>query len=188
MVRRGPASDPVASATSWAAARGIEIRRWDGDPVRAGGPVLYLVEPGEPPPDATPSQDWVRLPLDIDEVPARCARLLAGVGAGVGPQVPARLHIDRDGILHLGDEIRALTPMDVRVLELLLARPGAVVPLRSVASAAWPDVAASERPAPHGPIKRLRERLEGLPLEVHAVWRRGVRLVGPAAPPVERVR
>jgi hypothetical protein len=183
VARRGPASDPVASATSWAAARGIDVRRWEGSPAPGAGPVLYLVEPGVEPPDATESQDWVRLPLDVDDVSARCARLVASAGS----QVPPQLHLDRDGILRVGDEIRALTPMDVRVLELLLARPGAVVPLRSVAEAAWPDVAASERPAPHGPIKRLRERLDGLPVEVRAVWRRGIRLVGPAAPPPERV-
>jgi hypothetical protein len=176
MARAGPPSDPVAAATSWAAALGVEVRRWPGDGDRPGagasGPVLYLVEPEATPPERTPTQDWVRLPLDLDEVPARCERLLA-IRSGASQQ----LQVDDDGLARFGGEVRVLSPMDVRLIRLLLARPGAVVSHRAIAEALWPDADEVDPRAVHGPVKRLRERLAGIPVELESVWRRGVRLV-----------
>lgn len=173
----GPASNPLATAVSWAAACGVEVRRWDGlgsdGSVPSEAPVLFLVDAGVAPPSCTSSQDWIRLPLDPEEVPFRCARLLAIAGGATTGSVT----IDADDVLHVADQRRALTPIDARVLRLLLARPGAVVSYRVIADAAWPSPRTDSQADAHAPIKRLRERLEGLPLRIESVRRRGVRLV-----------
>jgi len=137
------------------------------------------VEPGAEPPTCTTGVDWVRTPIDVGEVALRCTRLLAVLH----PEPVAT--VDEDGILRLGAHLRVLAPGDARILRLLIERAGCVVGREEVAAALWPGETRPGRACVDGPIRRLRERIAGLPLEVEAVWGRGFRLVV-SAPDADR--
>jgi len=171
----GPASDLVATATSWGAAVGVEVRRWPdlaGSHLGRSGLVLYLVEPDAEPPTCPRTQDWMRLPFDLDDFAARCGRL---VESARSPAI-STVRLDDDDILRVGSEIRVLPPIEARLLRRLLRRPGAVVSYDSLLRAIWPDARHVDRRNVSGPVRRLRERLVGLPIGVEAVWGRGLRV------------
>ena len=89
---------------------------------RAGVPRLLVLEPGTPPPDEWDElEDWVRRPLDPEEVAFRQHalrdRLLLRTGG---------LRID-DGLLRRGDRWVPLTDVQLAVTRSLLAQAGRVV-------------------------------------------------------------
>jgi DNA-binding response OmpR family regulator len=168
-----PATDPVAVALSWTASRGIDIRCWpqDGRPTSAEHPVLYLLPVGVEPPRCGVLEDWLRLPVDLDELHARADRLLARA-ASTGA---ALIRVD-DGALHVGEHIVILSEQEERLVRALADRPGQLVPRDELQLAVWPDGAPADPRALDNRVKTLRARLRGLPLRIHTIRGQGLLL------------
>jgi DNA-binding response OmpR family regulator len=83
--------------------------------------------------------------------------------------------LDEFDVLWRGDRWVALAPIEARMLEVLLARCGSVVSRRELGSAAWPDGVPGTR-AVDSRLRRLRDRVEPLGLQIHNVRRRGLML------------
>lgn len=168
-----PATDPVAVAMSWTASRGIDIRRWpqDGRPIASEHPVLYLLAPGAEPPRCGLLEDWLRLPIELDELHARADRLLARA-ATTGA---ALIRVD-DGALHVGDSIVILSEQEERLVRVLIERQGQLVPRGELQRAVWPDGAPADPRALDNRVKTLRARLRGLPLRIHTIRGQGLLL------------
>lgn len=168
--------DPADQALAWAAARGIDVRRWP-DPAApivdhlVRQPVLHVVEPEADPPRVGELQDWVRRPLDPDEVYARADRLLTRARRSG----PVRLAVDPDGVLAVDDRLVILSPTQTALASLLVSRLGEVVAREELVAHLWPDRARDLRLLDK-PLGSLRRRLHGLPLRLHAVRHRGILL------------
>jgi hypothetical protein len=137
---------------------------------RTGQPRLLLVAPdAEPPADWDGCTDWVRLPVDDRDLCARVAALQRLASRMPEPS------LDEFDVLWRGDRWVALAPIEARMLEVLLARCGSVVSRRELGSAAWPDGVPGTR-AVDSRLRRLRDRVEPLGLQIHNVRRRGLML------------
>jgi DNA-binding winged helix-turn-helix (wHTH) protein len=131
---------------------------------RLGIPRLLLVEPGVPTPEVRDDEDWVRLPVDDEELRARVERL-----AQVGPPHPT---LDEFGVLTHGDAWVGLSPLEESIVRLLLDSFGTTVSRTDLAARAWPDGGRGPR-ALDTKIHRIRHRLAPLGLAIHTVRRRG---------------
>lgn len=138
---------------------------------------LLLVHEGDPPePDCL--EDWVRVPAvdediraRVDAVRARAARHAAGEPV-----------LDADGVLHVGDRVTPLPPVEARLLRSLLERAGAVVSREALAAAGWPD-ASPARNVLDVHMLRLRRRLAAVGMSVTTVRSRGYLLELESRPP-----
>jgi DNA-binding response OmpR family regulator len=83
--------------------------------------------------------------------------------------------LDEFDVLWRGDRWTALAPIEARLVALLLARCGSVVSRRDLGAAAWPDGVPGAR-AVDARLRRLRDRVEPLGLQIHNVRRRGLLL------------
>jgi hypothetical protein len=132
--------------------------------VAARRPRLLLVGPGHHPPgEVDELEDWMRFPLDAEELANRAASLAER--ARELPPRPIGLRLDAHGVLHAGDRWVALAPREVGVLAELLGRPAELVPREVLWRAAWPDGAPSDDRAFNGlnsVVKRLRRRIAPL--------------------------
>jgi len=137
---------------------------------RTGQPRLLLVaHDAEPPADWDGLTDWVRLPVDDRDLCARIAALQR-----LASRVPEPV-LDEFDVLWRGDEWTALAPIEARLVEVLLARCGSVVSRRELGAAAWPDGVPGGR-AVDARLRRLRDRVEPLGIQIHNVRRRGLML------------
>lgn len=162
-----PTSDPVAVALSWTAARGIDIRSWP-DEGRAGPPdhpALYLVPVGIDPPRCALLEDWLRSPVDLDELKARADRLLARA-ADLGATL---VRVDDGGVLHVGEVAVILSEQEARLMRALTERQGQLVRREELHRIVWPDDEPADPRALDNRIKTLRVRLKGLPVQIHTV-------------------
>jgi DNA-binding response OmpR family regulator len=170
----------------------VAILRWpEDDPSRrrmaaARLPRLLLIEPGEVPPHAVDElEDWIRFPLDSDELALRSRTLEARAGS-VTPRATG-LVLDADGLLHRDGRWVALPWLEARLFALLLHHPGAVVRREVLARAAWPERAPADGRAVDGVIKRLRRRVGPLGVTIHTVAGSGFLVdcvdASPALPP-----
>lgn len=138
-------------------------------------PRLLLVGATDPPPPADDElEDWIRYPLDPDELTIRI-ETLSGRARRVRRR-PASLVLDADGVLRADDRWVALAPLMSRVLEVLLARPGELVYRSELTAAAWPDEPPVDERALDGVIGRLRRHTSPLGVRIHTVPRRGFML------------
>jgi DNA-binding response OmpR family regulator len=159
--------DRLPVAISWVESRGIETRPWpspDGHP-HTDHPVLYLVEPGAEAPRCGPLEDWVREPVDTDELFARADRLLVRareLGASL-------TRVDGDGTLRVGDQIIILSDQEARLMRALLDQVGQLVLREDLTAAVWPDDPPADPRALDNRLKTLRQRLRGVPLKIHTV-------------------
>jgi hypothetical protein len=169
------ASDPVASALARIAARGVTVEPWltDGQSdtaVAPHRPVLYLVDPSAPPPVRWGElEDWVRLPVDPEDLYVRADRLLRR--AAVVGAVP--IEVDADDVLHVGDHRTILSQLEARLLRLLLVRRGEMVSREEATAALWEGDPPDDPRAVDNRLKNLRQRLHGLPLGIRTVRGRG---------------
>jgi DNA-binding response OmpR family regulator len=132
-----------------------------------GRPVLLLVGAEATPPATWDRMtDWIRLPADQADIQARVATLVRRA-----VRFP-RTVLDRDGLVRRGRRWTALTPIEVRLFELLLACKGGVVRTDILRSAGWP-VGERGDDAVARCIVGLRRRIEPLGLRIHTVARRG---------------
>lgn len=165
-------SDSLTLAMAWVTAHDIELRHWPStSPIQDDHPSLpaiYLVEPNASPPRCGVLEDWVRLPIHEPELLARADTLLARAAQ----EGAARIEVDDGDILRVGGAIAILSPTDAKLLRVLVADLGDLVPRARLEHANWPDEAPAPR-ALDNAIKALRRRLDGLPLQIHTVRGRG---------------
>ncbi|WP_426571414.1 winged helix-turn-helix domain-containing protein [Aquihabitans sp. McL0605] len=171
------ASDPLSTTMSWISTRGVETRGW---PARGHGsaadptdhPVLYLVDQGAEPPACSLLEDWIRLPLELDELIARTDRLIArSRRAG-----SVFTRVDEDDVLRVGDDMVVLSPLEARLLRPLIDSMGMLVTRDELIEAIWPEDVPADPRALDNRTKAVRQRIEGLPLRIHTVRGRGLLL------------
>ena len=131
-------------------------------------PRLLLLAPGVTPPDDLDElEDWLRLPMEADELAARCDTLAARA-AHVRPRAVG-LRLD-DGVLTGADGRGVALPgLESRLFALLLARSEAVVGRPAPLAAGWPDGPPADPRAVDGVLRRLRRRVAHLGVTIHAV-------------------
>lgn len=169
------AVDPSVAAVSpeltWLAERGLSIRL-PGAPrslVAVGTPVLHILPADAPPPTCGPLEDWIRLPIERDDLIVRADRLLDRARA----RSPLPVEVV-DGVLRAGELVEVLSPQEERLMRALLDQPGQLVPREDLIAATWPDGAPSDPRALDNRVKTLRRRLEAFPLRLHTVRSRGL--------------
>ena len=172
-LRRARAAVPSPSGTP-DAAHAVAILRWPEDDVSrarlaaARLPRLLLVEPGEAPPLSDDElEDWIRFPLDPDDLALR-SRTLEERARTVLPRATG-LVLDADGLLHREDRWVALPRLEAQLFAQLLERPGEVVLREVLAGAGWPGGRPADERAVDGVIKRLRRRIAPLGVTIHTV-------------------
>lgn len=177
---RGPAAIPPSTGPP-DRALDVALISWPQDEVlrsrlaAAHRPRLLLVGAADPPPPADDElEDWIRYPLDPDELTIRIATLADR--ARRARRHPPSLVLDADGVLRADDRWVALAPLVARVLEVLLARPGALVYRSELIAAAWPDEPPVDERALDGVIGRLRRRVAPLGVRIHTLPRLGFML------------
>ena len=133
-----------------------------------GEPRLVVVEDGEPPPVDDPLEDWLRAPIDVDELRVRTETLRARVRRR--DPLPS---IDEDGVLRYRGRIMTMPPVQRRLAEALIERQGSVVGRDSLVRAAWPERPPRHRNVLDVHVARLRRVLSDIGLELKTVRRRG---------------
>jgi hypothetical protein len=135
-------------------------------------PRLLLISTGEAPPvPADELEDWMRFPIDREELANRTTSLAARA-RDVRPK-PVGLRLDADGVLHAGGRWVALAPRERDVLAEMLDRPGHLVQRDVLSTAAWPDDEPGDDRALSGVIKRLRRRVAPLGVTIATIPRQG---------------
>ena len=152
----------------------VALLRWPEDAssrrrlAAARLPRLLLVGAGEEPPlDDDELEDWIRLPLDPDELAVRSDTLVERA-RHVAPRATG-LVLDGDDVLRRDGRWVALPPLEARVFAQLLARPGEVVRRAALTDAGWPTGLPVDERAIDGVVKRLRRRVAPLGVQVHTV-------------------
>ena len=166
--------DSIARTISWISTRGVELRPWNDlssaplEPV--DHPVLYLVEPGVEPPRCHDCEDWIRLPLEVDELTVRADRLIAwSREAGA-----LYTRVDDDDVLRVGDDMVVLSELEARLMRRLIDSMGMLVLRADLIASVWPSGPPADPRALDNRIKALRSRLVGLPLRIHTIHSRGL--------------
>jgi DNA-binding response OmpR family regulator len=127
-------------------------------------PRLLLVAPdAEPPLTVDPSEDWVRLPANHEDVQARVESLRR--------RTEAEPALDQ-GVLRTATGWVALPELEARIMQVLLDRFGRVADRQSVLAAGWPDESPS-RNVLDVHLHRLRRRIEPIDLRIRTVRKRG---------------
>jgi DNA-binding response OmpR family regulator len=131
-------------------------------------PRLLLVGADEPPPaDGDPLQDWIRLPASDADLHARIRGLELRAHA-----VSDRPEMAGDGRLRYRGDWVAVSPIDERILQALLAAFEDTVTVAELHVAGWPN-----RDGTPGALRihilRIRQVLEPLGLELKTVRDRG---------------
>lgn len=151
----------------------VAILNWPEDQRRvaelvlAGKPRLLLVAADASPPDDWDGlTDWIRLPADYEDIRLRAAVLQRRVQRRPHPR------LDDFGVVWRGDLWVALSPLEARLLTPLLERPCSVFSRRRLARDVWPDGVSTDRVV-DSYVKRLRQRIPPLGLEIHTVRQRG---------------
>ena len=154
----------------------VEVLRWpaEADQRRtgraAGRACLWLLAVGELPPEPDVLEDWVRLPIDDDELDERIRGLADEVFFGRRLEAHAVRVID--GLLTYGGQRLTIPPLEAIILNRLGETPEHVVTREELVKLAWSD--EQRRPAALGSrIYTLRCRLSDLDLTIHAIRARG---------------
>jgi DNA-binding response OmpR family regulator len=156
----------------------VVLVRWPSernrlDAVRARGePRLVVVEEGSPPVGDDCLEDWLRAPVDVDELRVRVDTLRSR--AHRHDQPPA---VDGDGVLRYSGRVVTLPPVQRQLASALLERRGSVVSREALAKSVWPDGTPRERNVLDVHMARLRRTLTSIGLELKTVRRRGYLLL-----------
>jgi DNA-binding response OmpR family regulator len=135
-------------------------------------PRLLLIDGDQAAPLNTDElEDWIRFPLDPDELAIRTVTLLER-SRDVRPRAMDLL-LDDDGVLRADDRWVALAPLEANVLALLLERPGQVVHRPDLVEVVWPTTQPADERALDGVVKRLRRRVAPLGVRIHTVTGQG---------------
>jgi hypothetical protein len=150
-------------------AGGVRLLHWPADePSRAelarnGAPRILLLGAGAAPPEHWDDlEDWVRLPLDHDELRTRARTLRRRARAGSRPELD-------DGFVRVGDRWIDLPPGPAAVVALLVERFGELVRTDEIAATYLDHGGSVRESARKAMIVRLRRRLVDLRLVLHNV-------------------
>jgi DNA-binding response OmpR family regulator len=127
---------------------------------------MLVARDAEPPVAWGPLTDWLRLPADDRDIRARIDSLQLKADR---PPAPV---LDDYDVVWRGARWVALSPVEARVLAVLLARGSTVVSRRELNTACWKDGVASER-AVDARLPRLRARIAPLGLSIRTIRSRG---------------
>jgi DNA-binding response OmpR family regulator len=163
-------TDARAASAVLTSVDGVRLLHWpDEDGARAElaaadlPRILLLAADAAPPEDWDELEDWVRLPLDPDELHHRARTLRRRARATDRPW------FDDDGLLRVGDRWLDLPAGPRTVVELLVARFGRVVYSDELAKT-YLDAGGSPRESARKTmIVRVRHRLADLGLELHNI-------------------
>jgi hypothetical protein len=157
-----------------ASADGVRLLRWpDEEPARVdlaarGLPRILLVGATAAPPEHWADlEDWVRLPLDPDELRSR-ARTLRGRA-----RVHARPQFDDDGMLRVDAQWIDFPDAPGAVVAILVERFGELVRTDEIVAAYLSHGGSAGDSARKAMIVRLRQRLSEVGLALHSVRDRG---------------
>jgi DNA-binding response OmpR family regulator len=132
--------------------------------VAQGSACLLQVEVGAPPPlEWGYLEDWLREPIDYDELDARRARLRRRL---VERQP---VWMDDDGLLHRGAAWVAVAPLEVRFLAPMLARKDQVVSRDALCATVYGDSTPGDPRLVDATVHRLRRRVRPLGVTIHTV-------------------
>jgi hypothetical protein len=164
------ATDARAASAALTSVDGVRLLRWpDEDHARdelaaAGVPRILLLAAAAAPPEIWDElEDWVRLPLDPDELHHRARTLRRRARANDRPW------FDDDGLLRVGDRWVDLPAGPRAVVELLVDRFGQVVYGDELAATYLDAGGSAEESARKTMIVRVRHRVADLGLELHNV-------------------
>lgn len=76
--------------------------------------------------------------------------------------------LDEYGLLWRGESWTALSPIEARLIEAFLSRPGRVLGRQALGRAGWPEGVPNDRSV-DARIKALRERVAPLAVRIHTV-------------------
>jgi hypothetical protein len=164
------ATDARATSAALTSVDGVRLLPWpDEDHARdelaaSGVPrILLLAADAAPPENWDELEDWVRLPLDPDELHHRARTL------GRRARATDRPWFDDDGLLRVGDRWVDLPAGPRAVVELLVARFGEVVYGDELADTYLDAGGSARESARKTMIVRVRHRLADLGLDLHNV-------------------
>jgi len=160
----------AASATTLTSVDGIRLLHWPADDriraelADASTPCILLVARDAAPPEEWGDlEDWVRLPLEPEELQQRARTLRRRA------RVTERPWFDDDGLLRVGDQWLDLPTGPRAVVEVLLTRFGEVVGAEELAKAYLETGGSPRQSARKTMIVRVRQRLGELGLVLHNV-------------------
>jgi DNA-binding response OmpR family regulator len=130
-------------------------------------PRLVVVEEGPPPTTEDWLEDWLRTPVDEEEIRIRLETLRARAR-----QQPGELSLD-EGVLRVGGHVVVLPPIQARLASALLDRQNAVVSRDTLLRRGWPDGKPKDRNVLDVHVARLRRLIAPTGLQIHTVHRRG---------------
>jgi hypothetical protein len=125
--------------------------------------LLVVAEGAVPPLGADALEDWVRADVDPVERYIRTERLRRRQAA----REPAVL--DEDGVLRRGSWWVALSPREVEVATVLLARPGVLVGRAELEEAVSSPASGDRRRLTDAAVRRFHRRIAPLGLRVHTM-------------------
>lgn len=167
----------------------VAVVRWpDGEQRRrelaeAGVPCLLVLGDGVGPPEFLGlDEDWLREPIDLDELLARRASLLRRVGCADHAPV-----LDDDGVLWWGDEWVAVPDAQIPVVRLLVARVRQLVRREQLLEAYEAEGGSANPVALKAMLGRLVKRFATVGLELRAIRGRGYLLDAPNPCPLHAV-
>ena len=140
-----------------------EAGRRDDLAQRGRARLLVVEERHDPPQTWDALEDWVRTGVDPVEVYVRRERLRRQQAQ----RAPAVL--DEDGLLRRGDRWVAVSPVERRMLEPLLARAGGPVSRGELLAAVLPGAVTDDRRALDRIVRRVRLRVAPLGVTVLVV-------------------
>ena len=151
----------------------VRLVRWPAaraqlDELRAAGVPRLVVVDGDVAPPSPPDdlEDWVRLPADQSDVRLRVDTLAERARNRRFPVLTA------EGVLRHRGVAVPLSPVEARLVDVLLQRFGAVVSRPDLMAGVWPGE-PPPRNALDVQISRLRRRLADVGLTVTTVRGRG---------------
>jgi DNA-binding response OmpR family regulator len=130
-------------------------------------PRLVVVEQGPPPATDDSLEDWLRTPVDEEEIRIRLDTLRARARQQLG--VP---RLD-EGVLRVGAQVVVLPPIQARIVAALLERRDAVVSRDTLLRRGWPDEKPKDRNVLDVHVARLRRLIAPTGLQIRTVHRRG---------------
>jgi len=173
-------SDMATTALDTCTALGVSVLHWPRDAnVRAHlaafrQPRILLVDPGVGPPGLLDElEDWVRAPVDPDDLRARSQELHRRALDGAPASAPT---LDDEGLLWVGRRWVDLTPAQAPVVGLLLEHLERVVRYEAVVATYQRAGGSNHRASVRTLLTRIGARVRPVGLDLVTVRRRGVLL------------
>ena len=155
----GSLSEPDVIVVHWPADAEVRVQA----AARGDACLMCVAERARPPLEWGHLEDWLREPFDYGELDARRARLRRRLIA----RQP--VWIDDDGLLRRGSRWIALAPMEVRLLEPLLAMKDDVVSRSALHAEVYDGQQARDVRLVDSTLRRLRRRVRPLGVTIHTV-------------------